>query len=317
MHRRKSRALGAALLALVASLAVAAPAPAYLRDFQAFQVLTPSNSQTSKQLQFVCPGGKTAIGTGATIPLISNLGISGMWIFFGQRAVFERAQETDSDAARWALTARAFCATNTAVKPNVGGAAPYIKRVTIERNQSSSNSNFAKTVTATCPASAPTAIGGGGTIEGATNDVAIDSVQRGGGNLLRVKAHETDATGASWSVEAHAICADVSSAPATNVYADNVTGNHESVSGVNSLNKTITATCPAGKSVIGGAALTYSPGTGFPAPPNKVVLKASRPAGDGATTNQWTATAVEVDPTGASWQLRVRAICANLNGSFA
>jgi hypothetical protein len=296
----------------IVSLAVAAPAGAYLRDFTSTQVLTPSNSNTIKSLNFVCPGGKTAIGTGAGIPLISNLGIDNLWVFFGQKAVFDGAAETDSESLSWALTDRAWCATSTAVKPNTGGAATYIKNVTIVRNQSSSNSNYAKSVVAKCPAESPTAIGGGGKIEG-SNDVAFDQIQRlSGGTQLRIKAHEVDATTASWDVEAHAICANTTSAVATNTYADAVVS-QESAVGLSSLNKSTTANCPAGKFAVGGGALLAGPGLNFPPPDPNVVITESRPAGDSTAATGWTASAVETDPTGATWRLQVRAVCAALN----
>lgn len=308
MPRRKpSRVLAAAFIAVVASLAVAAPAPAYLRDFQNTQVLTPFNSQTIKSLNFVCPNGKQVLGTGAGIPLVSNLGIDNLWTFFGQRASFAGAAETDSESISWALTLRNWCATSTAVKPNTGGAASYIKEISVVRNQSASNSNPAKSVLAKCPAGTA-AIGGGGNIEG-SNDVAFDQVQRlGGGTQLRVKAHEVDATGASWDVEAHAICANISSAVNSNVYADAITS-HESAVGLSSLNKSTTANCPANKVAVGGGALVAGPGTGFPPPDPNVVITQSRPAGSGPSATGWTASAAETDPTGATWRLQVRAIC--------
>jgi hypothetical protein len=317
MPRRSSRSrqvVVTVVVLAVGSLCAAAPAGAYLKDFQAVSVSTPSNSNAIKSQQFTCPGGKSAISVGASIPAIPNLGLSTLARF--SNGFFDRANETDSEPLSWALTIRAWCALITNTKPNVGGAATYIKNVSIERNQSSSNSNAFKSVQATCPAGSTTVIGGGGFIDGATNDVAFDSVQRlQQGRVLRVKAHETDPTDGSWAVEAHAVCADTTNAPSTNVYADAVVT--PSVTATSSVNKTLTATCPAGKSIVGGAAATLSPPPGTALPPPDVVLKQSRPAGNGSTADGWVATAVEVDPTAASWQLQVLAVCANLNGTFA
>jgi hypothetical protein len=315
MSPRRNPVLAVLLTSVVVSLVAAAPAGAFLKDFQAVSVMTPSNSQPRKSLEFTCPGGKSAIGAGASIPAISNLGISTLF-GGGQGRVFDRASETDSEAGPWALTVRAWCATITAPKPNVGEAASYIKRVVIARNQSSSNSNGLKSVQATCPADSPTVIGGGGVIDGATNEVAFDSVQRlQQGTVLRVKAHETDATGASWAVEAHAICADTTSAPRETYADDEATRTVTSTS--NSLNKTLTASCPSGtatKFVVGGGAATFTAVPGAPPAPADVVLKQSRPAGEDARATGWTATAVEVDPTAASWELQVTAFCARLDG---
>ena len=45
------------------------------------------------------PGAKFAIGTGATVPDISNLALNKVWVLFGQRATLTAAAETDSDSA--------------------------------------------------------------------------------------------------------------------------------------------------------------------------------------------------------------------------
>lgn len=320
-RRTSGRLLAVAAISATLALALAAPAGAWLRDFQSTQVLTPANSVSPKSLQFVCPGQKQAIGAGASIPLVSNLALNKIWVLFGQRAALTAAAETDTDAARWALTTRAWCVTNTAVRPTLATAAPYVKDVTIVRNQSSTNSNSPKAVEARCPTGS-SSIGGGIQIEGGNNQVAAESVQRLAVGL-RARAHETDATGASWAVEAHAICANVTTAVTTSTYAGgsgaipvNLAG-PETASGLNSLNKSVTVTCPAGRFVVGGGANVRGAGTGEPAAPNKVAITVSRPGGDGTSSNQWTATAVEVDPTAASWSLRVRGVCTTLNGTPA
>ena len=177
LRRTSRRLLIVVALSATTALMLATPAGAWLRDFESTQVLTPSNSVSPKSLQFVCPGQKQAIGAGATIPFISNLAINKMWVLFGQRAALTAAAETDSEAVRWALTTRAWCTTQTAVRPTLATAAPYVKNVTIERNQSSSNSNSPKTVEARCPAgTARSAAGCRSRV--AANQVATESVQR-------------------------------------------------------------------------------------------------------------------------------------------
>jgi hypothetical protein len=321
LSRTSRRLLVAVALSAITALALAAPAGAWLRDFQSTQVLTPANSTSPKSLQFVCPAQKSAIGAGATIPFVSNLALNKIWVLFGQRAALTAAAETDTDAASWALTTRAWCTTQTAVRPTLATGAAYVKNVTIERNQSSSNSNSPKFVEARCPAGT-NSIGGGLQIEGGNNQVAAESVQRLATGL-RARAHETDATGAAWAVEAHAICANVSTAVTTATYAGgsgpipvNLTG-PEGTTGLNSLNKTVTATCGAGRSVVGGGAVVRGAAAGESPAPAKVAITVSRPAGDGTSSNQWTASAVEVDPTGAAWRLTARAVCTTLNGSPA
>lgn len=318
MSVRKRRTALATLLGASLSLALAAPAGAWLRDFESTQALTPSNSTSPKSLPFTCPGQKLAIGSGASIPFVSNLAVNKMWVLFGQRASLTAAAETDSDSARWALTNRAWCVSQTPTRPSLATGAPYVKNVTIVRNQSSRNSNSPKSAEAKCP-SGSNAIGGGIEITG-SNDVATESVQRLQTGL-RARAHETDATGASWSVQAHAICANITTAVNTSTYAGGLGATNvalvgpEGSAGPSSLNKTATATCAAGQFVVGGGAVVRAAGGGeAPAPPD-VTIKASRPGGDGASANQWTATAVEVDPTGASWSLTARAVCTRLNGT--
>lgn len=318
MSARKRRTAMATLLGASLSLALTTPAGAWLRDFESTQALTPSNSTSPKSLPFTCPGQKQAIGSGASVPFVPNLAVNKMWVLFGQRASLTAAAETDSDGARWALTNRAWCVTNTPTRPTAATAASAVKDVTIVRNQSSRNSNSPKSVEANCPAGS-NAIGGGIQING-SNEVATQSVQRLGTGL-RARAHETDATGASWSVQAHAICANISTAVNTASYAGGtgaanvVLSPPEGSTGLNSLNKTVTATCPAGRFVVGGGAVVRGAGGGEAAAPPDVAITVSRPGGDGGTSNQWTASAVEVDPTGAAWRLTARAVCTSLNGT--
>ena len=269
----------------------------------------------------MCPAQKSAIGAGATIPFVSNLALNKIWVLFGQRAALTAAAETDTDAASWALTTRAWCTTQTAVRPTLATGAAYVKNVTIERNHEFVQLQLPQVRRGQVPGGT-NSIGGGLQIEGGNNQVAAESVQRLATGL-RARAHETDATGAAWAVEAHAICANVSTAVTTATYAGgsgpipvNLTG-PEGTTGLNSLNKTVTATCGAGRSVVGGGAVVRGAAAGESPAPAKVAITVSRPAGDGTSSNQWTASAVEVDPTGAAWRLTARAVCTTLNGSPA
>ena len=76
----------------------------------------------------------------------------------------------------------------------------------------------------------------------------------------------------------------------------------------------MTATCPADTSVVGGGAIVRGAGMNEPPAPSDVAITVSRPGGGDDEANTWTATAVEVDPTGASWQLKARAVCTTLVG---
>lgn len=317
LRTRPSRAPAVFVAGIVSILASATPAGAsYVRDFQPVTASSPRDSQSSKVVRLQCPGQGLAIGVGGSVPAISNVGLSGA---LSGGAIFVRANETDSEPAPWALTGRAWCVQPTNVKPAVGGAANYVKQVVISRNQSSSNSNGFKSVQAACPAESPTVIAGGGRVAGATNEVALESIQRlQSGRVLRARAHETDATGASWALEAHAICANTTTALTTNVYAYDF---HIITSGTttSSANKTVTKSCDSGEYVVGGSVntLTGPSGTDPLPPPPKVVVTESRPVGDGPRATGWTATAVETDPTAAPWSLEVRAACARLNGTYS
>lgn len=66
--------------------------------------------------------------------------------------------------------------------------------------------------------------------------------------------------------------------------------------------KNLTATCPAGKKVIGGGVELSGAGR------NRVSATENKPSGD----NAWEAEAFEVVGTNATWKVVVHAICANV-----
>ncbi|HXG75146.1 MAG TPA: hypothetical protein VNJ53_01115 [Gaiellaceae bacterium] len=66
--------------------------------------------------------------------------------------------------------------------------------------------------------------------------------------------------------------------------------------------KAISASCPAGKKVVGGGIEVGGPGRG------RVTVTENQPAGDAA----WEAEAFEAVATGAAWKLEVHAICATV-----
>jgi len=78
----------------------------------------------------------------------------------------------------------------------------------------------------------------------------------------------------------------------------------EALSASNSIDKEITATCPAGKKVIGGGGAIVDVGSGG------VALERSLTEdGVGAA---WTARGHEHDATAANWRVLAQAICANV-----
>jgi len=301
--RRTYRRLLPALLGVVAlGLIGAAPAAAYLRDFSTAGLSSVINSQTVKSVSVPC-GGKLALGAGgAVVSPFGNLGLNNLWVFFGQHNAFNGGAETDAIGARWLVTGRAFCATQTAVPPG-GAGAPYIKNVSWKNRTSAANSNAFKAVAATCPAGT-TAIGGGGELIG-PNALAFDSVRRGGGGF-RVRAHEVDSTTAGWSVTATAICANITSVPPGAQYVGGapITGPDTGPGPIHTGTAAATASCSGGQKIIGGGAYLTGVAPGSP-PPADVVLTTSRPI----SNTTWLGRARDTDPPNQAYHLQVRAVC--------
>lgn len=304
--RRTYRRLLTALLSVAAlGLISAAPAGAYLRDFQTVGLSSVINSQTVKSVSVPCPPGKLPLGAGgAVVPAIGNLGLDNLWNFFGQQRTLNGGTETDAVAARWLVTGRSFCATSVPIIP-LGGGAPFIKNVSWKNHTSAANSLPAKSVAATCPAGA-SAIGGGGELTGATSDLAFDSVRRGAGGF-RVRAHEVDPTSVGWSVTATAICANITSVPpgAQFVGGAGIFAPDTGPGPLHTGTAATTASCPAnGTRIIGGGAFLTGVAP-FSPPPADVVLTASRPI----SSTTWLARARDTDPPGQAYHLQVRAVC--------
>jgi hypothetical protein len=303
--RTHRRLLPALLGALALGLLTAAPAGAYLRDFQTVGLSSVINSTTVKSVSVPCPPGKLPLGAGgAVISPFGNLGLDNLWVFFGQGRTLNGGSETDSVGARWLVTGRSFCAAQTPTIPP-GGGAPFIKNVSWKNRTSPANSTAFKSVVATCPAGA-SAIGGGGELTGATNDLAFDSVRRAGAAGFRVRAHEVDPTGVGWSVTATAICANITTVPpgAQYVGATPITGPDTGPGPLHTGTAATTASCPGGKSIIGGGAFLTGVAPGSP-PPADVVLTASRPI----SSTTWLGRARDTDPPNQAYHLQVRAVC--------
>ena len=287
------------------ALIAAAPAGAYLRDFQTVGLSSVLNSQTVKSVSVPCPPGKLALGAGgAVISPFGNLGLDNLWVFFGQQRTFNGGAETDALGARWLVTGRSFCASSVPVIP-LGGGGPFIKNVSWKNRTSPANSTAFKSVVATCPAGT-SAIGGGGELTGATNDLAFDSVRRAGAAGFRARAHEVDATNVGWSVTATAICANITSVPpgAQFVGGAGINAPDTGPGPIHTGTSAATASCSGGQRVIGGGAYLTGVAPGSP-PPADVVLTASRPI----SSTTWLGRARDTDPPGQAYHLQVRAVC--------
>jgi hypothetical protein len=86
--------------------------------------------------------------------------------------------------------------------------APGLSQVTVVTAESASDSVGGKFVDAHCPAG-KRIIGGGATLVGAYGDIALDENTPLNATTWRAMGFEVNATGANWSVRAHAICAVV------------------------------------------------------------------------------------------------------------
>jgi hypothetical protein len=170
------------------------------------------------------------------------------------------------------------------------GVVAATQRVTVDSASTSQN----KSVTATCPAGTRV-LGPGSWIDfGGTNQVLFDDL-RPSADLTSVTVNATeDETGTSdnWELTAAAICAT----PPPGLERVSAT------SPLNSANKSVTATCPAGKRVFGlGADInTFTP---------DVILDDLRPSAD---LTKVTANALE-DETGDpfNWSVTAYAVCAD------
>ena len=152
----------------------------------------------------------------------------------------------------------------------------------------------AKSVTATCPAGTRV-IGPGGDTTPGNGRVVLNQLRPNAAlTSVTVHANEDEAgTPADWFLQAFVICA----APPTGLERVSAT------SASNSSNKSIVATCPSGKRLLGnGAEITGAAG--------QVLLDGQLP---NAKLNSVTANAVE-DETGtaANWSITAYAICANI-----
>lgn len=83
-----------------------------------------------------------------------------------------------------------------------------LSQVTVVTAESASDSDGSKFVDAHCPAG-KRIIGGGATLVGAYGDIALDENTPLNATTWRAMGFEVNATGANWSVRAHAICAVV------------------------------------------------------------------------------------------------------------
>jgi hypothetical protein len=297
-----------------AALAPSAHAAAYLRDFQTRQSQTSASTSPVRTFLTGCPVGKIALGTGASAlpgasgPTVTGIGLHRMWLTGAPvgPGVLLSAVEADPETFSWLLFAQTQCAALTDTRPTPATGGPYIKDVTVVSSATARNSLSPKDAAVSC--GPKQSIGGGfGAIDGTPDGPTDVAVRRGvrieGG--FRSQAHETDPTGASWSLVAYAICANVTQ-PGTG-YVSSIFSTARSTP-VNSSDKVLTASCPSTHRTIGGGAEVLG-GTATSLPPGDVVLTVSRPTFVNGVGTGWIAAATEEDPIPGNWHLRVRVVC--------
>lgn len=193
-------------------------------------------------------------------------------------------EDENGFAGNWTVTGHLICANSV----------PGLER----RASTSVSDSLNKARTANCPTS-KRVVGGGAEIGGGAGQVVIEDI-RPNATLKSVTANGVeDETGfdGNWTVTTYAICAN----PIAGLQLVTAT------SPSNSTNKSVTATCPVGKNLVGvGAERTGGAG--------QVVIDAIVP---NAQLTSVTVGAAE-DETGfaSGWSVKAHAICANATQRF-
>lgn len=189
------------------------------------------DSSASKVMFLDCPAGKRVIGTGAFLGGVAHqIGIESVVPFnaFLQRAGASGVEDQDGTAGKWSLSLAVICANPL----------PGLDLV----SASSESSSEPKSVTAPCPPG-KSLVGGGGSIIGGRGQVVLDDLvpTSGLGGMIVAAFEDQDGTPSPWALGVHAVCAN----PLPGL--ERV----EARTATNSLDKSISARCPAGKKVVG------------------------------------------------------------------
>lgn len=190
---------------------------------------TSANNSSSKGTSAACPAGRTLTGVGGDIT-----GAGGAVVIDDLMANVARTEnlttgyEVEPTGASWYLHSYAICAS-----PLAGATRVEVSTV--------SNGTDIKSATARCPVGTQLT-GASGLLTGAVGNVVMDDLRPNGNppNGVTVTGDEIDPE-LSWSATAIALCAN----PLPGL--ERVTATSPS----NSSNKSVTATCPAGKKLVG------------------------------------------------------------------
>ena len=239
-----------------------------------------SNSDASRLVSAHCPAGKSVIGLGGTInsangQVVLDAVFPDSGLTSASIAAFE---DGTGNSANWSLTAYAICANS----------AQLVTATTGRQDTSVMN------MSVQCP-TGQAAAGVGADLSGGLGRVGIAGLRS---TFLGVTAGTYPfSTVVSWSIEAQSICA-------TPFSGQEVVSAEGPFASTQEPAKSVTATCPAGKRVIGAGGaidlglLTYHP---------EVVLEAVEP---NATLTTVTATAHEEFGPTSAWEVDAYAVCA-------
>lgn len=247
--RKRSALLGTVLLAgLIGSMvAFASPASAAVPGLVRISATSVQTlSESPKSVSATCPAGKQLLGTGAEINgatgevVIDDLRPNGTTVA-APTSVSVTAYEEDPYPGNWTVTAYAICANPVAglsrhTATSAAGVSP----------------DFAP-VTATCPAG-KSLTGTGAEINGGLGAIMLDDLRPNvgpgtGPTAVTAGAYEADPNYVpNWTITAYAICANTAALPGL------VRVSSSSGPGVSPDFDSATATCPAGKRLLGTGA---------------------------------------------------------------
>lgn len=260
---RRWRAVGllaaatVALLAMPAQLATAAPptgpVTAAVPGLQVVEASTASDSSGRKSTSVTCPAGKVLLGTAGRTggffsdPSNQQVVLEALVPFFNS-VTGQASEDEDGYAGNWSLTVAAICANPVAGRQVVvnAGTADSVNR---------------KQKIAICPAGKQlTGLGGAVIADGANGQVRLEtfaplsSTGTVGDGANIIASEDETGVGSNWNITTYAICAS----PLPGMQLVRTTSASGSPGRVLQ-----SATCPAGKRVIGvGASLTQSSGFG-------------------------------------------------------
>jgi hypothetical protein len=248
------------------------------------EVVTTAANSSDKTAQLTCPtANRNLTGVGAEVS-----GGAGQVVldditpaFNPPNAGFATGFEDETGfAGNWSVTSYGLCATPL----------PGLELVT---GSSSDDSQPASGVSVFCP-TGKKLVGGGGDIAGGLGQVVLDDIVYGStlGDVNATGYEDATGYGGIWHVNVYGICAT----PPPGLQLISV----ESPS--SSTNKEVTATCPAGKNLLGAGANLFSAN-------GRVLLSAMRL--DDVQRSVTAGGEVGENGIGEGWTVSAYAICAN------